>query len=62
VNGFPDSHWFLKVVCVFIDRHQARMRSIWEKYFDSAHGVVFVVDSSDENRFVEARHVLGEVY
>lgn len=35
------------------------MRSIWEKYYDSAHGVIFVVDSSDESRFTEARHVLG---
>lgn len=38
---------------------QAPLRSIWEKYYESAHGVVFVVDSSDEGRFIEARNVLG---
>jgi hypothetical protein len=40
---------------------QAPLRGIWEKYYESAHGVVFVVDSSDEGRFIEARNVLGGV-
>jgi hypothetical protein len=38
---------------------QAPLRSIWEKYYESAHGVVFVVDATDEGRFIEARNVLG---
>ncbi len=45
-------------VCVHLTV-QAPLRSIWEKYYESAHGVVFVVDSSDEGRFIEARNVLG---
>jgi len=34
---------------------QAGLRSIWDKYFTEAHGVIFVVDSADESRFHEAK-------
>jgi len=36
------------------------MRSIWEKYFAEAHGLVYVIDSADEERMEEARLALGE--
>lgn len=34
---------------------QVRMRSIWEKYYAEAHGMIFVVDSADVGRFEEAK-------
>jgi ADP-ribosylation factor related protein 1 len=38
---------------------QAKMRGIWEKYYDDADCVVFVVDSSDVGRLMEAKLALG---
>ena len=32
-----------------------RMRSIWEKYYAEAHGMVFVIDSADVGRMEEAK-------
>lgn len=37
---------------------QNSFRSIWDKYYSDAHGVVFVVDSSDYERFSEAAGLL----
>eukprot|EP01035_Chromulina_nebulosa_P017822 gene17822-23433_t len=37
---------------------QIKMRSIWEKYYDEANAVIFVIDSSDTNRFIEAKLAL----
>lgn len=34
---------------------QVRMRSIWDKYYADAHGVIFVVDAADVARFEEAK-------
>ena len=34
---------------------QVRMRSIWDKYYSDAHGVVFVIDAADVARIEEAR-------
>ena len=31
------------------------MRSIWEKYYAEAHGMVFVIDSADVGRMEEAK-------
>jgi hypothetical protein len=36
------------------------MRSIWDKYYSDAHGVMFVVDAADVARFEEARLAFGE--
>jgi ADP-ribosylation factor related protein 1 len=42
--------------CLFWDLGgQISMRSIWEKYYKEAHGLIFVVDSADPGRFEEAR-------
>ncbi len=32
----------------------ARIRGVWPQYFADVHGVVFVVDSSDQARLAEA--------
>ena len=39
---------------------QVRMRSIWEKYYAEAHGMIFVIDSADVGRFEEARLAFGK--
>ena len=35
------------------------MRSIWEKYFADAHGMIYVIDAADKSRVEEARVALG---
>lgn len=37
---------------------QSRLRSLWEKYFSEAHGLLYVVDSVDRSRLDESRDVL----
>lgn len=39
---------------------QVRVRSLWEKYYADAHGLIFVMDSADVGRFEEARMAFGE--
>ena len=38
------------------------MRSLWEKYYADAHGLIFVMDSADVGRFEEARMAFGECF
>lgn len=38
---------------------QGKYRNLWEHYYRDAHGIVFVIDSSDELRLVVARDELG---
>lgn len=40
---------------------QAKLRSIWEKYYDDSHALVFVVDSTDRERIQECRETLETV-
>lgn len=37
---------------------QVGLRSIWEKYFEEAHAVVFVVDSADHERLCVSRDIM----
>ncbi|CAI5726747.1 unnamed protein product [Hyaloperonospora brassicae] len=37
---------------------QERLRAIWNKYYSESHGVVFVIDSANEQRFQEAKETL----
>ncbi|GBG32724.1 ADP-ribosylation factor-related protein 1 [Hondaea fermentalgiana] len=34
---------------------QIALRSIWDKYYSEAHGLIFVLDSADTDRFEEAK-------
>ena len=44
---------------IFWDLGGARsLRSLWERYYGEAHGLLFVVDASDVARLEEAREVL----
>ncbi|XP_072477769.1 ADP-ribosylation factor-like protein 13B isoform X2 [Notamacropus eugenii] len=38
-----------------------KIRGIWKNYYAESHGVIFVVDSSDEKRMDEARETIAEV-
>jgi len=40
---------------------QAELRTIWDKYYGETHGVMFVVDSADLDRFTEAKSELDMV-
>ena len=40
---------------------QTSLRAIWEKYYAEAHGLIYVVDASDPDRFEESRAVLQQL-
>lgn len=40
---------------------QAGLRSIWEKYYEEAHAVIYVVDANTPSRFEESKSVLEKV-
>lgn len=40
---------------------QVGLRSIWDKYYDEAHAVVYVVDAADEERMFESKDALSQV-
>ncbi|RVW14764.1 ADP-ribosylation factor-related protein 1 [Vitis vinifera] len=37
------------------------LRSIWEKYYEEAHAVVFVIDASCPSRFEDSKSALEKV-
>ncbi|GMH02852.1 hypothetical protein Nepgr_004691 [Nepenthes gracilis] len=40
---------------------QDKIRALWRHYFRNTQGLIFVVDSSDRGRIVEARNVLHRI-
>ncbi|PRP85621.1 hypothetical protein PROFUN_06410 [Planoprotostelium fungivorum] len=40
---------------------QAGLRPIWEKYYDEAQAIIFVIDASNDSRFEEAKSALEMV-
>ncbi|KAI4351778.1 hypothetical protein L6164_006097 [Bauhinia variegata] len=40
---------------------QSGLRSIWEKYYEEAHAVIFVIDASSPSRFEDAKSALEKV-
>lgn len=40
---------------------QLGLRSIWEKYYEEAHAVLYVVDAACQNRFEDVKNALGEL-
>ena len=40
---------------------QKSMRSMWSKYYRDCHGVIFLVDSSDPDRFKEVKDELRSI-
>ena len=41
--------------------YRDKLVPLWKHYYEGAHGVVFVVDSNDAERFHEAREALGSI-
>lgn len=41
---------------------QPGLRSIWEKYYEEAHAVMFVVDAACPSRFEDAKSALGTYF
>lgn len=39
----------------------SNLRSLWEKYYSEAHGVIFMIDASQKKRFEEAKSTLDRV-
>lgn len=39
--------------------HQLGLRSIWEKYYEEAHAVIYVIDASCPSRFEDSKSALG---
>ena len=40
---------------------QDALRTLWKDYFLSCHGIVYVVDSEDEDRLLDSRDVFLKV-
>lgn len=40
---------------------QVGLRTIWEKYYDEAHAVLYVVDAAGESRFEDAKSTLEKI-
>ncbi|XP_020550974.1 ADP-ribosylation factor-related protein 1 isoform X2 [Sesamum indicum] len=40
---------------------QAGLRSIWEKYYEEAHAVIYVIDASCPSRFEDSKSALEKV-
>ena len=38
---------------------QPGLRSIWEKYYEEAHAVVYVIDAACPSRFEDSKSALG---
>lgn len=49
-------------VLVIDDLFQPGLRSIWEKYYEEAHAVVFVIDAACPSRFEDSKTALGKLY
>eukprot|EP00924_Labyrinthula_sp_SR-Ha-C_P011675 maker-scaffold_17-snap-gene-5.52-mRNA-1 protein AED:0.18 eAED:0.18 QI:0/0.5/0.4/1/0.5/0.4/5/88/205 len=40
---------------------QKKLRTIWKNYFAEAHGILFVLDSSDKSRFQEVKQTFTNI-
>ncbi len=41
---------------------QTELQSLWDKYYRESHAVIFVVDSSEPDRFDEAKEAFGTFF
>jgi ADP-ribosylation factor related protein 1 len=54
--------WYFLALTLFRDLGgQQQLQSIWEKYYQEAHGIIFVVDSTDKERIEAVRDTLEKV-
>ena len=40
---------------------QEELQSLWDKYFNDCHGVIFIIDSADPDRLVESKRAFDTV-
>lgn len=48
----------LLIDCMTINGFRSQIRPLWRHYFQNTQGLIFVVDSNDRDRVVEARDEL----
>uniref|UniRef100_A0A8P4K9T9 ADP-ribosylation factor-related protein 1 n=1 Tax=Dicentrarchus labrax TaxID=13489 RepID=A0A8P4K9T9_DICLA len=41
---------------------QEELQSLWDKYYAESHGVIYVIDSTDEERLSESKEAFGECH
>lgn len=41
---------------------QSELQSLWDKYYQESHGVIYVIDSNDRSRMDESKAVFGKCY
>ncbi|VDM15640.1 unnamed protein product [Hydatigera taeniaeformis] len=41
---------------------QTELQSLWDKYYIESHGVIFIIDSSDPDRFNESKAAFGNCH
>eukprot|EP00268_Persea_americana_P002762 TRINITY_DN1084_c0_g1_i7.p1 TRINITY_DN1084_c0_g1~~TRINITY_DN1084_c0_g1_i7.p1 ORF type:complete len:127 (-),score=22.91 TRINITY_DN1084_c0_g1_i7:257-637(-) len=41
---------------------QVGLRPIWEKYYEEAHGIIFVIDAACPSRFEDSKSALGSFW
>lgn len=57
-----DSHQFANINLKFWDLGgQRSLRSMWSRYYKSCHGIIFIIDSTDTERFHECYETLMEI-
>ena len=50
----------IRLKLLFSYLSQIGLRSIWEKYYEEAHAVVFVIDAACTSRFEDSKSALGK--
>lgn len=39
---------------------QLELQSLWDKYYQESHGIIYVIDSNDRDRMDESKEVFGK--
>ena len=40
---------------------QEELQTLWDKYFNDCHGVIFIIDSADPDRLMESKSAFDKV-
>lgn len=40
---------------------QLELQSLWDKYYQESHGIIYVIDSNDRDRMEESKEVFGKI-
>ena len=46
-------------LCIWDLGGQQSLHKLWEKYYNSSHGIIFVIDSTDMERIEQCTKILG---